>query len=76
MQKQISNVYLAIRPKLCRNCAFPKNFHTRKSCEITVFYAIKEVAKTAFSPMLSLVLSVNLGTHQATFEETCSNNTM
>ena len=22
------------------NCTFPQNFHTRKSCEITVFYAV------------------------------------
>ena len=29
------------RPKLCGNCAFPKNFHTRKLGEITVFYAVK-----------------------------------
>ena len=29
------------RPKLCENCAFPKNFHTRKLGEITVFFAVK-----------------------------------
>ena len=28
------------RPKLCGNCAFPQNFHTRKLGEITVFYAV------------------------------------
>ena len=28
------------RAKLCQNCAFPKNFHTRKLGEITVFYAV------------------------------------
>ena len=28
----------AIRPKLCGNCAFPQNFHTRKLSEITVFF--------------------------------------
>ena len=28
------------RPKLCGNCAFPKNFHTRKSGEITVYFAV------------------------------------
>ena len=27
-----------IRPKLCGNCAFSQNFHTRKSGEITVFF--------------------------------------
>ena len=31
----------AIRPKLCENCAFPQNFHTRKLGEITVFYALR-----------------------------------
>ena len=31
----------AIRPKLCGNCAFPQNFHTRKSGEITVFFAVQ-----------------------------------
>ena len=29
----------ATRPKLCGNCAFPQNFHTRKLGEITAFYA-------------------------------------
>ena len=29
-----------IRPKLCGNCAFPKNFHTKKLGEITVFFAV------------------------------------
>ena len=28
------------RPKLCRNCAFPENFHTSKLGEISVFYAV------------------------------------
>ena len=28
------------RPKLCGNCAFPQNFHTRKLGEITVFIAV------------------------------------
>ena len=39
-----------IRQKLCRNCAFPQNFHTRKLGEITVFYAVnvrKKIEKTA-----------------------------
>ena len=26
--------------KLCGNCAFPQNFHTRKLGEIMVFYAV------------------------------------
>ena len=28
----------AIRPKLCRNCAFPQNFHTKKLGEIKGFW--------------------------------------
>ena len=32
--------FRAIRPKLCGNCAFPQNFHTRKLGEISVFYAV------------------------------------
>ena len=28
------------RPKLCGNCVFPQNFHTKKLGEITVFYAV------------------------------------
>ena len=35
----VSAEFWANRPKLCGNCAFPKNFHTRKLGEITVFYA-------------------------------------
>ena len=30
----------AIRPKLCGNCSFPQNLHTRKLGEITVFYVV------------------------------------
>ena len=32
--------FWAIRPKLCGNCAFPQNFHTKKLGEITAFYAV------------------------------------
>ena len=31
----------ANRPKLCGNCAFAQNFHTRKLGEITVFFAVR-----------------------------------
>ena len=30
-----------VRPKLCRNCAFPQNFHTRKLGETAVFFAVE-----------------------------------
>ena len=33
-------LFRANRLKLCGNCAFPKNFHTRKLGEITIFYAV------------------------------------
>ena len=29
--------------KLCGNCAFPQNFHTRKSDEVTVFFAVNVI---------------------------------
>ena len=28
------------RPKLCGNCAFPQNFHTRKWGETTIFFTV------------------------------------
>ena len=31
--------------KLCRNCSFPQNFHTRKLCAITVFFAVRHILK-------------------------------
>ena len=34
-----------IRPKLSGNCAFPQNFHTRKSGEITVFFLVTTILK-------------------------------
>ena len=33
----------AIHLKLCRNCAFPQNFHTTKLGEIGVFYAVSGI---------------------------------
>ena len=34
--------FVANRPKLCGNYAFPQNFHTRKLVEITVFFRVIE----------------------------------
>ena len=45
-------VFLVNRPKLCGNCAFPLNFHTKKLVEITVFYAVE--VKSHFQPGLLL----------------------
>ena len=39
-ERTVSAVLRPIRRKLCRNCAFPKNFHTRKFGKISVFYAV------------------------------------
>ena len=39
----ISPNFHKIRPKQCRNCAFPQNFHTNKLDETTVFYAVYEM---------------------------------
>ena len=36
----VATEYRVIRRKLCGNCAFPQNFHTRKLVEITVFCAV------------------------------------
>ena len=38
--KTISVEFRSIFPKLCGNCAFPQNFHTRKLGAILVFYAV------------------------------------
>ena len=35
-------------PKLCGNCAFVQNFHTRKLGEITVFFAVLLSSGVAF----------------------------
>ena len=40
---QFPHSFRRIRPKLCRNPTFPQNFHTRKSDEITVFFAVINV---------------------------------
>ena len=37
----VSAYFRAIRSKLCGNCAFPQNLHTKKLGEITVFYAMR-----------------------------------
>ena len=36
--RTVSALFWAIRPKLCGNCAFPQNFHTRQLGQITVFF--------------------------------------
>ena len=36
----VSTKFLANHPKLYGNCAFLQSFHTRKSGEITLFYAV------------------------------------
>ena len=37
---EMRNIVVTIRPKLCGNCAFLQNFHTRKLGEITIFFAV------------------------------------
>ena len=39
-------VFWAIRPKLCKNCAFPQNSQTKKLVEITVFFTVNKKKKT------------------------------
>ena len=38
LKRTISAEFLAIQPKLCRNCTFPQNVHIRKLGEKTAFY--------------------------------------
>ena len=40
--------FRAIRPKLCGNCSFPQNFHTRKLGETTVFYEVNGIGSLLF----------------------------
>ena len=48
------SVFHYFHSKLCRNFAFPKNFHTRKLGEITVFYAvISNVSQKVFSMIMA-----------------------
>ena len=45
----VSAEFRANHPKLCGNCSFPQNFHTRKFGEISVFYAVeKRILKDIF----------------------------
>ena len=34
------SLFIGFRPKLCGNCSFLQNYHTKKLGEITVFYAV------------------------------------
>ena len=38
--RTVSAKFQANRPNLCKNCAFPQNFHSRKLSEILVFCAV------------------------------------
>ena len=40
ISKLLSQRKMPIRPKLCGNCAFPQNFHTRKLGETTAFHKV------------------------------------
>ena len=59
----MSAKFRAIRPKLCRNCAFPQNLHTRKSGKITVFFQVV-VVRCCFS-YLRLLFVINLSSPAA-----------
>ena len=52
-KRTVSAEFWAIRPQLCRNCAFPQNFHTMKLDEILLFYAVHKVFKVV---LLDLIL--------------------
>ena len=40
MERHSFRLVLGESPKLCGNCAFPRNFHIRKLGEITGFFAV------------------------------------
>ena len=42
-EKEKKKLIALHRPKLCENCAFPQNLHTRKLGEITAFYAVLQM---------------------------------
>ena len=46
------------RPKLRGNCAFPQNFHTRKSGEITVFFVV--IVFVIFTNILRYIIHKNI----------------
>ena len=51
----VSEQFRANCPKLCKNCAFWQNFHTRKVGKILVFFAVLD--KESHSDFLSLIWS-------------------
>ena len=60
----------AICPKLCGNCPFPQNFHTRKLGEITVFYALctaKDIPNYGFSLTLMRVIWIRENPYSGIF---------
>ena len=63
MIKIIKSVFRAYRPKLCRNCALPQNFHTMKLGKITVFFTVKHA-------ICSLLILQNVTRHFMTFVNT------
>ena len=48
LERDVFRMVGAIRLKLCGNCAFLQNSHTRKLGEITVFYAAINLAKISY----------------------------
>ena len=48
----VSAYFRGIRTKLCGNCAFPRNFHTRKLGEITIFFAVYSPGECMFKPTI------------------------
>ena len=40
-KRKVSAEFQVLNSKLCGNCAFPINFHTRKLGAISVFYAVR-----------------------------------
>ena len=43
-KRTVSTEFRVIRPKLCKNCVFPKHFEKRKLGKVVVFYEAKDLS--------------------------------
>ena len=70
----VSVEFWEIRPKLCGNCVFPQNFHTRNFGEISVFYAVSDYSVHLVPTHIAAIQNVDK--HQSIWTEnkTCPVN--
>ena len=65
VQHSVSTPFLNVHnlqnhPKLCGDCVFPENSHTRKLGEIMVFYAVISLGKSYMLPSLLSYFSLHM----------------